>query len=82
MVVPPLVNSIEGEALRNASVMLAASVNKIPRRTTTSNRHLQIYYYSAMLNKNYGIDAQLLAGLNPAPLGESLVAGTITLVFP
>jgi hypothetical protein len=78
---PPPVNSIEGEALKNASVMLAASVNKIPRRTTTSNRHLQIYY-SAMLNKNYGIDAQLLAGLNSAPLVKLLLAVVNTLVLP
>jgi hypothetical protein len=37
---PPLVNSIEGEALRNTSAVLATSVNNIPRRTTTSNCHL------------------------------------------
>jgi hypothetical protein len=80
-VVPPDVNSIEGEALRKASVMLATKVVKIPRRTTTSNKHLPIYY-SAMLNTTYGIDAQLLVGLYPAPLVKLLPANTITLVFP
>ncbi len=76
-----LVNSIEGEALRKASVMLAISFNNIPRRTITFNRHLPIWY-SAMSSENYGIDAQLLVGLSVTPLVKLLPGEINTLVLP